>query len=868
MESTLSTVKSRASFQLFWRLSSRHFQEEPVRFLLTILGIGLGMALVVAIRLANGAAIASFQDSIDLMAGKANLSLSSSSGSLSEDLLKELVHTRRYGTILPILQGKIALKDSPQQYLTVLCVDLLKDTEARDYQMLGPEGKRMNPPDFLALLPQPDLIFLTQKYALEKGLRAGQKVSFLVNDKVQILKVGGLLADVGAGKALDGTLALMDIAAAQKTLGKIGQIDRLEWVIPNTSDRDGLEEKLQKLYPTLKVERPARRGEKVEKMLAAFQANLTALSLVSLLVGAFLIYNSMSIAVLRRVEEIGVLRTLGVTQKQIAGWILTESFLLALAGAVLGLVFGKILAYDVLRLIGQTIRNLYVPIPLEQRLPSLSFTFYWILLGMGLILAATLPSVFSAAKIPPSLSVRKGYPEVAFERNKSFLSIAGLAAWVLAAFFSTLPSWNGLPFFGYSAAFLLLMGAVLLTPFWMSAFYGTLEKNLIRFLPSEAFLGFRNLLSGLSRSSVAVGALVMAVALMVSVAVMVGSFRQTVILWMGETLKADLYIRPAADRGGQIESKLDPETLKVLSAGPGIKAMERFRSVPVSWQGNDFFISALDMGVLSQNGNVVLKTGGDPKALLKSLVDQPAVFVSEPMALKRQLKVGDWIPLPAPTGPVSVQIRAVFYDYSNDRGTLMMDRGTYARLFKDESVNGAALYLKPGVSEEAATQDILKRLPADTQVFIRSTGQLRAEVLRIFDQTFAITYGMEAIALVVAVLGILATLTALILERRQEIVILRYVGAKRGQIWRIIFWEAGWIGLLGNLVGLGVGLVLALLLIQVINVQSFGWTIQWNVPWVFLGAALSLVFITTLAAGFYPARIASQLPAMKETASE
>jgi putative ABC transport system permease protein len=867
MESTLSVNKTNFK-AIFWRFTLRHIQNEPARFVFTLLGIALGIALMVAIRLANGAAISSFQDSIDLMAGKANLSMSSTGVPLPETLMKDLADTRRLGQLLPVVEGKMAPEDNPKEFITVLGVDLLKDGEARDFQVLGIQDKALTAAELLQLLPQPDGVFLSQKYAKAKGLAVGQKVRFFINDQVQTLTLVGLLQNSGVGRAMDGTLALMDIAAAQKVFGKIGKLDRLDWIIPQESDRETLEAQLQKLYPAYKVERPARRGEQVEKMLAAFRANLLALSLVSVLGGAFLVYNSMSIAVVRRVEEIGILRTLGVTQKQIIQWVMAESFLLALAGVLLGILFGKILAYDVLKVIGKTIQNLYLPMPLEQRLPSLTHAVGWILLGLILILAATIPPALSTAGIEPGLSVRKGYTVVLFEKRMWMLTLAGLTAWGLAVLLSLLPPLGGLPWFGFGSAFFLLIGLVLLAPGFLSFFNSVFGKVLRLILPSEGYLAFRNLLSDLSRSSVALGALVMAVALMVSVAVMVGSFRQTVVLWLGQTLKADLYIRPAADRGGPMESTLDPQTLKAFNQIPGVKYSEKLRTLSIPWRGTDVTISAIDMNVLADNGTVVLKSGGDVQEVLKSLVGQNNLLVSEPLALKHQINTGDWVTLASVTGPVSMRVQGVYYDYSNDHGTFMMDRSVYASLFKDDSVNGTALYLQPNFAPDSVTQDILKRLPAGTKIFIQSNAVLKNGALKVFDQTFAITYGMEAIALIVAVLGILTTLTSLILERREEIVILRYIGARRNQVTKMIIWEAGWIGLLGNLMGFAAGLVLALLLINVINVQSFGWTIQWHIPGTFLIFALGLVFAATLAAGFYPARVADSLSAMREVTKE
>ncbi len=350
---------------------------------------------------------------------------------------------------------------------------------------------------------------------------------------------------------------------------------------------------------------------------------------------------------------------------------------------------------------------------------------------------------------------------------------------------------------------------------------------------------------------------------------MVGSFRLTVVTWLDQTLKADLYIRPATDMDGAMGSKLDPQTLKAFGQIPGVKSMEKLRTLTMPWNGQDLSIVAIDMNTTLVPGRVSLKSGGDPSATLQSMTGQLLVLASEPLALKYHVKPGDKMVLAAAAGPATLTVKDIYYDYSNDHGTLMMDRGVYADLFKDNSVNAAALYLQPGFDPEAVTQDILRRLPEGTKVFIQSNGTLKGGAMKVFDQTFAITYGMEAIALLVAVMGILTTLTSLILERKQEIILLRYIGATRGKVTRMILWEAAWIGFLGNLMGLLAGPRLG-----VAPHQCHQRTVLWvdhsmaRALGVFLVWALGLVFAATLAAGFYPARVADNLPTMREVTQE
>jgi putative ABC transport system permease protein len=854
---------------LLIRLTLRHWAGDPWRLAATLLGVALGMALVVSIRLSSQAALSSFESSLDLLTGRADLSLTQNGESFSEQVLQQLGPSRTWGEMVPLVKDKMAAVSAPQDLITVLGTDLLNDGKVRDGRLLGEGGKPLGFQELLELLPQSDVVFLTQKYADSHGFKAGESEDFLIQDHWQRLKIGGLLADQGLGRALDGQVAVMDIAVAQKVFGKIGKLDEIEWVANSPKDRDRLQAWLQgQVPPSFEVERPSSRNIQVEKMLRAFQANLLALALVSLLVGAFLVYNSMSIAVLRRLQEIGALRTLGMSRSEILQLVLLEAAGLGVLGALAGMVLGWGMTRAALGLIGGTMKNLYLDAPLENRIPLSTDAWLWVLFGVALILLAALPPALQASKIPPSLSIRKGYAESAFEAKVAPLALWGFLAWAGAAPLSRLPAFFGLPLGGYAAAFLLLAGAALMTPALLKFFCARSEKIVGGWFPAEGRLALRNLTSGLGRSSVAVAALVMGVGLMVSVAVMVGSFRSTVILWLDQTLKADLYLRPASDQSGKLDSLLSPETVQAVAASSGVLAVERLRGIQMNWKGENLYIASFDVNVLRKYGNLVFKTHGKPSDFLDQIQKTPSVIISEPLQLKENIQAGDLLTLQTPSGPVSLPVAAVYYDYSNDRGTVILDRPLFTRLFKDDGVNGLAVYLKPGLDADAARGLVLKNLPLGTQLFIRSNAALKKEVLRIFDQTFAITYAMEAIALLVAVLGIVTTLTALILERGPEIAVLRYVCATRGQIQRTLFWEAGWMGLVGNLLGLGVGLLLALLLINVINVQSFGWTIQWRAPWFFLAEALGLVLAATLAAGVYPALLASRLPTMKEVNPE
>jgi len=846
----------------------RNFREEPVRSFLTAVGVALGVALVVSVQVANHAALESFRDSIDRVAGRATLAVTSHGSDFDENLLATLAPTRGFGQMFPVVEGRLALAAAPKESLLLLGVDLMRDRQVRTIQVTGPDGRAPGRAEFLENLAHPDRLFLPQSFAQAHGLKAGDRADFIANGRVVSLQVAGLLSGDGVGGAYAGQLAVMDIAAAQHQLGLEGRLTRIEWIPRHEGDQENLAQAIRKNLPTdVELEAPAARNDQVDKMLKAFRANLTALSLVSLLVGAFLAYNSMSIAVLRRVREIGTLRTLGVTATQVRRLLLAESSILAGVGTLSGLYLGKAAGWAVTRAVGTTISNLYLPTPLGDRIPASAGEWVWALAGFLLIVLSTVPVARAASRVAPGLAVRAGSGEAGFQRQAWVWAGVGAGLWVAAALLARLPAIGGLPWGGYASAFCLLTGAAALTPIFLWVTQRAAKPVFERLFPVEAVMASRNLLSGLNRSSLAVGALVMGAALMVSVGIMVGSFRSTVELWIGQTLKADLYVR-SGPPSARFESFLDPEVVEKAKGLDSVAAVDAFRGFDYDYQGDQVLVGSGDSKVLAEYGRLLFTDGRESKLVLERLPGRLAAVASEPLANRFHLKVGDFFPLRTPSGEVPLEIAGIYYDYANERGTLVMDRGTYLSLYHDPRVNNLAIYLKPGVGAETGRQALMAALGSSEQLFIRSNGELRREVLKIFDQTFAITGAMELIALVVAVLGILATLTALIIERSTEIAILRYVGATRFQVQAMVVWEAGLLGSLGCALGAGVGGVLALLLIKVINLQSFGWTIRLMLPWSFLVSSLGLVGMATLLAGFYPARVASRMATQRAVSEE
>jgi putative ABC transport system permease protein len=347
--------------------------------------------------------------------------------------------------------------------------------------------------------------------------------------------------------------------------------------------------------------------------------------------------------------------------------------------------------------------------------------------------------------------------------------------------------------------------------------------------------------------------------MMVAIAIMIGSFRETVVYWVGQTLQADLFISPGAGRQPGLAGTLSPDVVRLVSASPDVAAVDRFRVVEVPYGEAGIRVGGGEFAVLLTHGSLLFKAPAEAREAMRTAIGQDAVVGSESFALRYRIGPGDNVILPTGHGPVTFRMAAVYYDYSSDRGVVMMDRPVFERHYGEGAASGLTVYLRDGIDADEARERLVTSIGESYQVFIATNRSLRAEVLRIFDSTFAITYALEIIAILVAILGIAGTLLTLILERERELIILRLVGTGPRQIRRMVVGEAIVLGAVSQGIGLVVGLALSLLLIYVINVQSFGWTIQFHLPTAFLIQSSVLMVLATALAGLYPARRAVRL---------
>ena len=816
-------------FLVFHRLILRPFFREPLRTLLVVFAVALGVAVVLAIELAGNAAAGSFRSSMETLVGDSDLEVRAVGG-VPDGVVARLAQLPFPITIHPRIEDYAVVVDTGET-LPLIGLDLVADGSSLVASDHAPANIDFQSDDLKALTDA-DNIWVSEH--LDK--KVGDKLRLQVNDRVLQYTVRGLLKDAGSGD-----FVVMDIATAQRDLARPGRVDRVLVKLPRSGTLEQWEDKLRSSLPAgIELHREGSQTDENRRMLAAFRWNLRILSYVALVVGSFLIYNTISVSVVRRRAEIGIVRALGATRGAVMTAFLGEAVCFGVAGGALGLLLGRIMASGAVSLLGATVDALYVssrpaPIELTAGMVALGLT-----IGVAVSLASAAAPAREASLVSPVEAMARGEREYAARVHKIRDLWIALALAVLGVGASRMPAVAGKPFFGYAAALLFIAASAFAIPAMITGL-AAISSNLLRRVAGvEAMLASRSLSSSLRRSAVLVAALSTAVAMMVSVGIMVGSFRQTVQSWIDDQLKADLFLRPAGDPASDRHPTIDPALADAIAKQPGVAGMDRFRGYEISYEGMPATLGSADTEGVHQFGRAEFISGRPSQQVYAHMREGDYVVISEPFANKHRLKTGDTITLPLGKASVPFRIIDIFYDYGSEKGYIVVDRSILLKYLPDEAPSNLAVYVADSANLETVKAEV-EKLVAHRNILIFTNRQLRKEALLIFDRTFAITYALEFVAVVVAVMGIAGALLALVIDRQRELGLLRFLGAAVPQIRKLILVEAGLLGLLANLAGLVLGVVLSLLLVFVINKQSFGWTIQFHWPVAVVVGAITVV---------------------------
>jgi putative ABC transport system permease protein len=838
--------------RLFLTHSLRYFARHPALTALNIVGIALGVTVFLAVQIINHSALESFRASIDIVAGKADIEVVGDGLRFDERAYPIVANDPDIAAATPTVEDVASLADYPGEYLQLLGIDIFSNGPLRTFELHDAKNQK---PDILQFLRDPKVIAITRKLSQRLGLHIGDPLRVETQTGTETFHIGYVLDFGEDAPGADEHLSVMDIANVQEDFRHVGKLSRISALLRPGADFNAVRARLRAELPAnVVVQAPDRHSRQIAKMLGAFQLNLTALSLISLLVGMFLIYNTVATAVVRRRHEIGVLRALGLSGLQVQVLFIAEALVLGIIGSLLGLVLGVVLAGQLVGAVSQTITSLYILASIQNLFVSPWAVVASLILCLGAVLLAAWFPAREAAALSPVEALSIGHLEESSARSTGRWLAIGAGLLMLAALLAHVSLNYGPAWLSFGAALFTLLGFAFFVPTLSVLFSRWIKPRSIM-----AKIAFRHFAQSLHRTSVAIASLVVALAMVVGISTMIFSFRTTVETWLDRSIQSDLAIGPAANLLIGHREMIRPEVERIIAATPHV-TYDTYRELSVQLNCEPVKLASVRMAVTRDIEPLDLEQG-DAREALDQAIDHGAVLVSQTFHRRFHLGLGDTINLATPTGRRDFKIAGVYIDYTTDGGVILVDWQTYRKFWRDDAINGIGVYIdkNSGLTAAQLQAELRPKIAPYGDYLIKSNRELRAQVFRIFDQTFSVTYILQTIGIIISALGIFLSLTILVTERRRELSILRAVGASRGQIETMVLWEAGIIGLLGSFLGIVAGIALAWMLSFVINVSFFGWTISWATPWRFLIGLPFVVIAVALAAGYRPARQAARL---------
>ena len=795
------------------------------RSALSVLAIALGVALGYAVQLITESAQNELALGVQTLSGEADLQVRGPRDGFDEQIYPELARLPEVAAASPVVEIDAKLADR-DDILKIIGIDAFRAAAVQPALVASSD-------DRLDVL-RPDVLFLSAAAARWLDLAAGAAIRFQVALREVPLRVAG---DVAAGEHQ--RFAVMDIAGAQSNFDRLGVITRIDLRLQPGVDLAAFRDKLRQRLPAgLAVERPETTLAASASVSRSYRVNLNVLALVALFTGGLLVFSTQALAVVQRRGHFALLRVLGTTRRQLVASLLAEAALIGAAGSTLGLGAGFILAQAAVRMIGPDLGSGYFRGVAPMLLPSALASVLCFGLGVAAALLGSLVPALEAARASPAQALKPGDEERAFARLRPIWpGFATLGIGVIASLF---PPVAGLPLFGYLAIGLLLVGTLMLMPRIAAAMLAMIPQ------PRDAAprLALSQLRGAPGQAAVSLAAIVASLSLMTSMAIMVTSFRDALDLWLERILPADVYVR-AASAGDT--SYLSAEDQARIATLPGVRRAEFLREQQLVLDPSRprIVLLARTIDPLAPEQRLVF-VGGSSVPLKGA---PPPVWVNEAMVDLYDFKMGKVVDLPIAGKLTPFTVAGVWRDYARPQGAVVIERERYVALTGDRTATNGALWLSPGTDSGQASQAIVQAVPGGGKLDIAAPGEVRDFSLRIFDRTFAITYALELAAVVIGLLGLSSSFGALVLARRREFGVLRHIGMTRRQIGTMLASEGLVVSGIGLAVGLILGSAISLILIHVVNRQSFHWGMSVSVPWKTLfAAALVVLALSTLTA--------------------
>lgn len=829
----------------------RYYQKNLLQLVLSIVGIALGVAVVIAIDLANSSAIRGFDISMETVSGKATHQIRGSEF-ISDTLLKYVKNKFQINKAAPVIEKFVKLNVEKPITLTFLGLDPFSERAFRDYFNNDNIDFQSG---LVQLMTNKNSVIINSELAKKYNFKAGDSLPIEVDgiDKKLYLSATINLADENQQKITE-NLILADIAIVQDLFNIPNKISRIDLII----DENNLANIQQSLPNGINISAADNRSTAGKDMTESFRTNLTAMSLLSIIVGMFLIYNTMTFSVVQRRKYLGLLRSIGVTNKEIFRLILSESIILGLSGTILGIIAGVFLGNFLISLVTKTINDMYFVLQVQDvHISTLS-----LLKGIFLGLIATIFSAIKPAKeasdVPAGIAMIRSTVETNISQKSNKMLIYGIVFIALGIVFLFLPIKN--IYISYIGMIPLMIGFSLITPKFIIIMIDLMLPIYTKLFGSIGKMSARGIKENLSRTTISIAALSIALSAAIGIGSMVSSFRQTVVDWLNYRLNADIYASVPTNVSRFNDGTFGEWVIDSAKTIDGVYQMNIYRELQINHKGKIFHLLASK--VQPRNYEKFSETLFDAETVWKKFRQEEVLLVSESYAFKNNVGAGDSLTLPTDRGYKTFQIIAVYFDYSSDIGLIFLNMNVFRQYYDDKLYSGIGLFVNDPIKVDRVAQE-LKEKTSSINFIVRTNKNLIATSVEVFDRTFIITNVLQLLAIVVSFIGIFSAMMSLQLEKSRQFAILRANGLTPIQLLKHVLYQTGLMGFISGLLAMPLGLLIAYILIEIINSRSFGWSVSFYFEFTYLIQALIVGILSAILAGLYPAyRMAKTPPAI------
>ncbi|MGD8859058.1 MAG: ABC transporter permease [Myxococcales bacterium] len=852
------------------RLSVRHLLGAPLRSGLVVLGIALGVAVVVATRATSDSLLSTFDEMVERVGGRADLMLVGNESGVPGSLVAEVAEVPGVAHAASALEITTSFPDDGRPLL-ILGVDFLGDTHFLPFRDESGDTQLVDDP--LSFVNDPKALLITRKLAERRGLKEGSEVELLSAGGTTTLHVRGILEDEGPAASFGGQVAVMFLDAAQVTFARGRLVDRIDIALSPDADVDATIAAIEEAADgAARAQRPEEEASRLRELSAPLADGLRMSGIAALLVGVFIIYNAIGVAVTQRRRETGVLRALGVVRRGIVLHFLLEASVLALVGVALGLLLSQELVRFTHEQTALAIGRLYAATPAAPEI-TLDNAMVGALAGFLISWGAAFLPARRGARLEPVAALRggsRGAPGsgIRYKRLAVLGALVMAGSWTLA--------FQGSEAAGYVATVGDLAGAAMMAPLLVVSLRRLLFRVAHRLFGISGRLGLDYVERDLGRSTVNVLALMVAVSLSVAVSGWLTSFERSIREWFEQVTAADLAITAGSPVADRRQMPLRPDALDALDGVAGVEALQPMRIIEQHFErgGEDlsFKLVASDtrtyLSQAARRGKPWKVLQGRAPIEPDALYDAPTIVLSENAAHRMRVGAGDRITLPTTDGPVEFAVRAVVVDYSSEVGAGFIDRRHYLAHWKDPALDVINVYAAPGADVAALAERVRERLGGGEALFVTETTELREQFLGLVNESFSYTRSLELIVLLIALMGVIGTMVAAVLDRTREIGMLRAVGATRVQVVTSMVIEASFMGFCAAIIGVMAGAVQCLMFLEILVAQQAGWHLSFVFP---LEGALRIGLLVTVTgglAGLVPGVRASRLDVKEALAYE